>query len=120
MLKRIESFNDDISKWNVSNVTSMKGMFKEAKSFNQNIGNWDVSNVIDMSEMFYNNESFNKYIGSWDTSKLIYARYMFMYAKSFFETKIFFENRSAREVQGEKTNRIFSKRKQIHIDRRSE
>jgi surface protein len=83
MLRRIWSFNDDISMWNVSNVTSMKGIFKEAQSFTQDISNWDVSNVIDMSEIFYNAKSFNKDIGGWDTSKLIYARYMFLHAKSF-------------------------------------
>ena len=42
MLRRIWSFNDDISMWNVSNVTSMKGIFKEAQSFTQDISNWDV------------------------------------------------------------------------------
>jgi len=83
MLNRLESFNDDISMWNVRNVTSMKGMFKEAKSFNQNIGNWDVSNVIDMSEMFYNNESFNKDIGNWNVSNVTNMQSMFNGAQSF-------------------------------------
>jgi surface protein len=30
-----KSFNQDISKWNVSNVTDMSGMFYEARLFNQ-------------------------------------------------------------------------------------
>ena len=41
-------FNQDISKWNVSNVKVMAGMFFNAYKFNQPIDNWDVSNVIDM------------------------------------------------------------------------
>ena len=35
-------FNDDISKWDVSNVTDMSHMFIHANCFNQNINNWDV------------------------------------------------------------------------------
>jgi surface protein len=37
-------FNQDISSWNVSNVTSMNFMFYDAKSFNQDISKWNVSN----------------------------------------------------------------------------
>ena len=35
-------FNQDISSWDVSNVTDMRGMF-ERSSFNQDISSWDVS-----------------------------------------------------------------------------
>ena len=44
-------FNDDISPWDVSNVTSMSLMFMVATAFNQDIGNWDVSNVTDMNSV---------------------------------------------------------------------
>ena len=46
------SFNQDISKWNVSNVTDMSFMFCLCKSFNQDISNWDVSGVKNMSYIF--------------------------------------------------------------------
>ncbi len=46
------SFNQDISSWDVSNVTNMERMFFEASNFNQNISSWDVSNVTDMGSMF--------------------------------------------------------------------
>ena len=39
------SFNGDISSWDTSNVTDMKGMFSGATAFNQDIGSWDTSNV---------------------------------------------------------------------------
>ena len=46
------TFNQDISSWDVSNVTRMDSMFMGSTVFNQDIGNWDVSNVTDMSSMF--------------------------------------------------------------------
>lgn len=40
-------FNGDISKWDVSNVKRMDGMFFESV-FNGDISKWNVSNVQDM------------------------------------------------------------------------
>jgi hypothetical protein len=40
-------FNDDISKWDVSNVTNMTNMFREA-SFNGDISGWNVSHAEDV------------------------------------------------------------------------
>jgi surface protein len=45
-------FNQDISAWDVSNVTTMNNLFDGATSFDQNLGAWDVSNVTIMSNMF--------------------------------------------------------------------
>ena len=39
------AFNQDISNWDVSNVTDMSYMFCNCKVFNQDISKWDVSNV---------------------------------------------------------------------------
>ena len=54
MFYECESFNQDISNWDVSNVENMSNMFYECESFNQDISNWDVSNVTDMRYMFVN------------------------------------------------------------------
>ena len=48
-----ESFNKDISNWDVSNVTNMDHMFDNAESFNKDISNWDISKVDNKSYMFY-------------------------------------------------------------------
>ena len=47
-----ESFNQDISSWDVSKVKDMSGMFVYAESFNQNIDKWNVSNVENIGGMF--------------------------------------------------------------------
>lgn len=43
--KDCERFNEDISRWNVSNVTNMDEMFYGADVFNGDISRWDVSKV---------------------------------------------------------------------------
>ena len=47
-----DSFNQDISAWNVSNVKDMAFMFYNCKEFNSDISEWDVSNVKDMRSIF--------------------------------------------------------------------
>ena len=51
MFREAKEFNQDISNWDVSNVTDMALMF-DGTSFNKDISNWDVSNVTDMGWMF--------------------------------------------------------------------
>ena len=63
-------FNQDISSWDVSNVTNMGRMFAWADSFNQDISYWDVSNVTNMDSMFLWADSFNQDISSWDVSNV--------------------------------------------------
>jgi len=53
------AFNQDISGWQVYNVTNMNSMFQNASKFNQNIGNWNVSKVTTMIYMFYGARAFN-------------------------------------------------------------
>jgi len=69
------NFNQDISHWDVSNVTNMEGMFAMS-DFNQDIGNWDVSNVTNMKDMFYLG-NFNKDISRWNVSKVVDMSGMF-------------------------------------------
>lgn len=78
-------FNEDISGWDVSNVTNMNYMFEQATNFNQDIGSWDVGNVTSMQWMFAGRDpktggsatTFNQNIGSWDVSKVTDMRNMF-------------------------------------------
>ena len=56
------NFNDDISGWDVSNVTTFADMFRDAQDFNQPIGTWDTSSATIFNRMFYGqlyNTTFN-------------------------------------------------------------
>jgi surface protein len=70
MFRDTKIFNGDINGWDTSSVTDMSSMFKNAYDFNQNIGLWDTSSVTDMSSMFYEVHNFNQNIGGWDTSSV--------------------------------------------------
>jgi surface protein len=77
------NFNDDITHWDTSNVTTMAGMFWSAFRFNQPIGKWDTGNVINMSCMFCDCGFFNQPLGNWNVKKVTTMAYMFNEAKSF-------------------------------------
>ncbi len=104
MFGTISDFNIDLSKWNTTNVTSMKNMFREARSFNQDVSKknidpysmfnqsnvsfivnenvyvaWDTSNVKNMDNAF-NSTSFNQPLDTWDTSNVTNMTGMFVYS----------------------------------------
>jgi len=72
-------FNQDISRWDVSSVTSMYRMFEDSK-FNQDIGDWDISEVKNMSMMFCNSK-FNQDISRWDVSGVTHMKDIFKDSK---------------------------------------
>ena len=83
LFKNNSTFNQNISTWDVSNVTNMSGMFYgavtgSATAFNQPIGDWDVTNVTNMSRMFYGATAFNQPIGDWDVSSVTDMSAMFL------------------------------------------
>jgi surface protein len=69
------------------NITSMKDMFYQATSlygdFNQDITNWDTSNITTMKQMFLNHKSFNQPIGVWNVSSVTNMQYMISNALAF-------------------------------------
>jgi uncharacterized delta-60 repeat protein len=77
------SFNQSLSNWDVSNVTDMGNMFNNSILFNQSLNNWDVSNVTSMGAMFYGASAFNGDISNWDTSNVTIMDGMFEDATSF-------------------------------------
>ncbi|CAE7234743.1 unnamed protein product [Symbiodinium necroappetens] len=76
-------FKEDIRSWNTSAVTDMGYMFSRAEAFNHPTGSWDTSAVTDMGHMFDGAEAFNQPIGSWDTSAVTDMGHMFDGALAF-------------------------------------
>ena len=83
MFSRAISFNGDLSEWDVSNVTDMRAMFAFAKSFNSDLSEWDVYNVTTLYWMFAFASSFNSDLSEWDVSNVTEMDYMFTDAESF-------------------------------------
>jgi len=76
----IKDISPDISRWDVSNVTDMRGMFCGARTFYSDISNWDVSNVTSMSYMFANRTLGinNVDLSRWDVSNVTSMYRMFL------------------------------------------
>ncbi len=68
----------DVSKWDVSNVTSMERVFFDSRIEYLEVGNWVVSNVKNMRNMFQNAQSLTTLdLSKWDTSQVIDMSGMF-------------------------------------------
>ena len=83
MFRGAQSFNGDITKWDVSSVDSMNSLFFAATSFNRDISRWDVSSVTHMDSMFRKARPFNSDISKWDVSRVNTMSHMFYGAVSF-------------------------------------
>ena len=83
MFTRNTTFNQPLDKWNVSNVIIMDCMFAHADEFNQPIGDWDVSNVVDMYAMFYKAKKFNQPLEKWNLENINTMNSMFYGASNF-------------------------------------
>lgn len=71
------SFTCDISSWITSKVIAFTKAFNGCTQFNQDLSSWNTDNVIDMSEMFRGCTSFNQPLNSWNVSKVLSFSYMF-------------------------------------------
>jgi hypothetical protein len=73
------SFNQSLSRWNVSQVRAMDGMFEGASAFNQKLRAWDVSRVVTCRGMLYGTRIRRKgfpEVPQWDAERraIVWAR----------------------------------------------
>lgn len=66
----LETFNEDITGWDVSACTDFSYMFRDATAFNQPIGEWDMGSATTLNYMFNNATSFNANLDAWDVSNV--------------------------------------------------
>jgi surface protein len=59
MFTQASNFNQDISGWDVSNVTNVRQLFAFNNAFNQNLNNWTLSSLSDATLMFYGAFAYN-------------------------------------------------------------
>lgn len=87
MFRMAAQFNGTINHWNVSTVTDMSYLFYgdvfTDMIFNQPLNNWDVGSVTTMMSMFDNNINFNQDITGWDVHNVTTMSSMFNRARSF-------------------------------------
>ncbi len=77
------TFNQNISSWDTSKVTNMLSTFYAARAFNQNINGWNVANVTNMSHTFAYTDAFNQPLSSWNVAKVTDMSAMFQLAPAF-------------------------------------
>lgn len=61
----------------VSKITDMSDLFYNEQSFNQDISKWDVSGVQNFEGMFFGQSSFNQNLTSWDVERIPTEPYNF-------------------------------------------
>ncbi|SHF02777.1 surface protein, partial [Psychroflexus salarius] len=84
------TFNQDLSSWDVSNVTDFSFLFSRDTfdetpnmSFNQPIGNWTMTNATDLGFMFAFNNAFNQDLSGWNVSNVTDMQGLFFGATAF-------------------------------------
>lgn len=77
MFSAANSFNGDLSSWNVANVTYMSFMFDSATSFSSDLSGWNVTNLINAEYMFNLASSFTSDLSGWNISNATHMNHMF-------------------------------------------
>ena len=77
------SFNQDLSRWNVSKLENASFLFTNTHAFRQDISMWDTSSAVSLSGMFKSASAFDAPLNSWEVSNVVGFNSVFQRAKSF-------------------------------------
>ncbi|MFD0798862.1 BspA family leucine-rich repeat surface protein [Maribacter chungangensis] len=83
MFRECASFNGILNGWDVSTITDISGMFAYAEIFNRPLDLWNTINVTDMSFTFNRARRFNEPLDNWNTSSVVTMEYLFSEAGNF-------------------------------------
>lgn len=83
MFKKATAFNGIMNGWNVSTITDISGLFYEAGNFDRPLDTWDTSAITDMSYTFYRASRFKEPLDNWNTAAVTTMEYLFSEAGSF-------------------------------------
>lgn len=83
MFRECASFNGILNNWDVNTITDISGMFAQAEIFNRPLDLWNTINVTDMSWVFHRARRFNEPLDNWNTSSVVTMEYLFSEAGSF-------------------------------------
>ena len=83
MFRDCSLFNGILNNWDVSNITDISGMFYGATSFNRPLDNWTTNSITDMSETFWGASRFNEPLDNWNTAAVTNMAGMFRGAGQF-------------------------------------
>jgi len=70
-------FNQNLSSWNTSNITSMAQIFQGCTNLNQPFNSWNTEKVTTMNSAFLNCSSLNQSFAGWNTSSVTNFSSMF-------------------------------------------
>jgi trimeric autotransporter adhesin len=83
MFRACIAFNGIVNHWEVDTVTDMSGLFRDAIIFNRPVESWNTINVTDLSFTFLNARAFNEPLDNWNTASVTTMESTFSGANSF-------------------------------------
>ncbi|WP_340198605.1 BspA family leucine-rich repeat surface protein [Ascidiimonas sp. W6] len=83
MFRLCATFNGIVNNWDVNNITDLSGMFARAIIFNRPLDNWNTISVTDMTETFSEARDFNEPLDNWNTASVTNMSSMFSNASDF-------------------------------------
>ncbi|WP_405412602.1 BspA family leucine-rich repeat surface protein [Maribacter sp. Asnod1-A12] len=83
MFRGCTSFNGIINDWDISNITDLSGLFYGCNIFNRPLDLWTTNAVTDMSETFAGARDFNEPLDNWNTANVTTMYRMFYGASDF-------------------------------------